>query len=156
LRIERGETYGVRVSIVPRLGASEIVIETAVERDSAGDALREIFAAIERTRTKPVDEVELLGTQDILRLREWKSLETCSDVVAALTPVAAYREPLDTFFTELRGTASSREEIQTVAKRYLGEPSRAVVVVGDAAQLRPALESAGLRDVAVHPLAVAR
>jgi zinc protease len=156
LRIERGETYGVNASIVPRLGASELVIETAVERDGAGDALRAIFAAIDRIRTKPVDEVALLGTQDILRVREWKALETCSDVVAALTPVAAYREPLDTFFAELHGTTSSREEIQAVAKRYLGEPSRALVVVGDAVQLRPALEAAGLRDVAVRPLAAAR
>ncbi len=72
LRIERGETYGVNVSLAPRLGASELVIETAVDRDSAGDALRAIFAAIDRIRTKPVDEVELLGTQDILRVREWK------------------------------------------------------------------------------------
>ncbi len=156
LRIERGETYGVRVSIAPRLGASELVIETAVERDSAGDALRAIFAAIERVRTKPLDEVEILGTQDILRVREWKSLETCSDLVAALTPVAAYREPLDTFFAELRGTIASREEIQAVARRYLGEPSRAVVVVGDAARLRPALEAAGISDMAVRPLAAAR
>jgi zinc protease len=156
LRIERGETYEVRVSIAPRLGASEFVIETAVERDSAGDALRAIFAAIEHVRTKPVDEVELLGTRDILRVREWKSLETCSDVVAALTPVAAYGEPLDTFFRELRGTTSSREELQAVAKRYLGEPSRAVVVVGDAARLNPELEGAGLSDLAVRPLAAAR
>jgi zinc protease len=156
LRIERGETYGVHVSIAPRLGASEIAIETAVERDSAGDALRAIFAAIARIQTKPLDEVDLLGARDILRVREWKSLETCSDVVADLTPVAVYGEPLDTFFAELRGTTASREEIQAVAKRYLGERSQAVVVVGDAARLKAALDAAGLSDVAVRPLAATR
>jgi zinc protease len=152
LRVEQGDTYGVRAELSARQGSSEFVIETSIARDVVAEALRALFAAVEAIQTRPIDEVEFVGTTAREQARFWNSVETCSDVVHALTPIATYQEPLERFFVELRGQTVTREDIQTVAKRYLAESARRMVIVGDAAWLRPALEQLSIRDVAIRPL----
>jgi predicted Zn-dependent peptidase len=146
----------VNVMVVPRVTSSEIVVETAVERDAAVDALLEIVTAIDRVRTEPVTEVDLLGGQADGRIRFWKDIETSSDAVDALTPIAAAGEPLDRFYERVRGSVVTREDLQFVARRYLSDASRGIVVAGDAERLLPRLTSLGLGTIAVRRLAPAR
>jgi len=152
LRIERGETYGVQSFVWPRPGASEFVVTTSIERDRLVDALRELFSAIERVRSRPLDEHELPAARSLSDMLTWRSLETSHDLVNALTTVAVYNEPLGAFYDRLRALSVSAETLRTVAKRYLVPESRVIVVVGDARYVRPALAEVGLTGVPVRPL----
>jgi zinc protease len=152
LRIDRGETYGVQSFVWPLTGASEFVVTTSIERDRLADALRELFSAIERVRTRPIDDHELPATQSLVDMLTWRSLETSRDMVNALTPVGIYNDPLDAFYARLRALGVSAETLRAMAKRYLVPESRVIVVVGDATYVRPALAQVGLTDVLVRPL----
>ena len=155
LRIERGKTYGVQSFVWPRVGASEFVFTTAVDRDGLADALRELFSEIDDVRRQSLDEREMPAARALATTFVWRSLETSGAVVDALTPVATYKEPLNLFFSRLRTPNAPPENVQAVAKRYLDVEGRAVVAVGDAKYLRPAFEQVGLTDVVVRPLVVA-
>jgi zinc protease len=152
LRIDRGDTYGVSASISERPGASEFTIATAVERDHAGEAIRTILDGVDALRRKGIDDPASLQAHGPFDSYRWRAPQTCEDVVDTLTPVAVFGQPLDEFLARLRSSHVSAEGLHSVAARYLGAGSRAVVVVGDAALLRPSLERIGFRDIAVRPL----
>jgi zinc protease len=142
LRVERSETYGVHAVLVPRVGASEFLVTTSIERDATADALRESLAEIERVRTQPLES----GVPNV-----WQSFETSDDVVAALTGPVVHRDPIDRLRARLLAPASVRpEDVQRVAAKYLTSESRRLVVVGDASRIRPALEALRLGEIALR------
>jgi zinc protease len=142
LRVERSETYGVQAVLVPRVGASEFLVTTSIERDATADALRESLAEIERVRTQPLES----GVPNV-----WQSFETSDDVVAALTGPVVHRDPIDRLRERLLAPASvGPEQVQRVAAKYLTRESRRIVIVGDASRIRPALQALGLGEIAVR------
>jgi zinc protease len=146
LRGERGDTYGVGAWVTPRPGASEFVIGAAVETTKTADALGVIAGEIERVRSHPLEPSEIPGAVGRTNVLTWQSFETTSNSVAALTPAAIYGEPLERFLDRVAvPRIVGGEDLQRVAQKYLSPEARVVVVVGDAARVRPGLESAGFR-----------
>ena len=66
LREERGYTYGVVAAMVNFEQAGYFAVATQVGTDVTRNALREIYAEIERLRTEPMPDEELLLVKNIM------------------------------------------------------------------------------------------
>jgi zinc protease len=144
VRAQRGETYGVQAWLTLRPGASELVVQTAIESDKTADGLGAILQEIEKARVQLPPGVDLAHTRALVSALTWHSFETSADAVATLTPVGTYREPVDRFLARLLATREvTADQMPRVASRWLPPEARAVALVGDA-RVVPTLASLGL------------
>jgi len=145
LRERLGLTYGVRVSHESGLRASLLRVRAAVERSAAAGAVEQILAELGTL------EAEQLPHEVVERAR-WQvareydlRFRTAAAAAERLLELERLGRPADYWERYPEAIAAvTPEAVQGVVRR-LGLGAEVVVILGDAAALRPQLESAGFQ-----------
>lgn len=137
LRERHGYTYGAFSSFDWRSAAGPWIVSTAVKTDVTAAAVKEVLAEIDRIRADEVDLDELaLATQYLAGVFPLR-FETTAAVAGAFAAQAIYDLPGDYFETYRdRIAAITPAQVRTVARKHLHPEQLAVVLVGDADELR--------------------
>lgn len=148
LREQHGYTYGAHSSFDWRRHAGPFSADSAVKTDVTAAAIREVIAEIERIREAPVTPEELSLATSYLDGVFPIRYETTDAIAGAIASIVVYRlgdDWLDRYRDRVR--AVTADDVQHAARSYLKPEELQVVVVGDAAAIRPSLEQLGVGDV---------
>ena len=150
LREELGYTYGARAAFDPRRSAGPFIARAAVHTEVTADAVRETFGLLDGMQAAPPAADELREVTDYLVGVFPLRFETTAGAAAGIEPVAVYDLDHDWWATYRdRIEAVGPGEVHHAATTLLRPAEALVVVVGDAAAVRPALEAANLGQVEV-------
>lgn len=143
LRERLGLTYGVRVGLEARPRASLLRIRVAVERGATAGAVEQILAELGTLEAEPLPrEVVELARWQVARGYDLR-FQTSAAAAERLLELERLGRPPDFWETYPEAIASVTPEAVQALVRKLGLGSEAVILLGDAATLRPQLESAG-------------
>jgi zinc protease len=149
VRAEAGLTYGVYSSFALRRAPGPVAVVTSTRVAEVRRTVDLVLGELERTAREPIAESELVSAQRLAAGGFALSLETASDVTEALVDVDVQGLPPDTVDTyRARVMAVTLPDTQRVARERLHPERAAIVVVGPARELAPAL--AGLGPVEVQ------
>src|SRR5262249_26512433 len=143
LRIKRSLTYGASSMFVARLTGGDFRINTFSKSPTAAQALALALDVEGGFRRKPIDPKLLDKAKSYLRGQFPLRLETPEALAARLAEIEFFGLPKDELATyEARVAAVTPATASSEAERWMPNPNAvAIVVVGKAAELRPALES---------------
>jgi predicted Zn-dependent peptidase len=136
--------YGARASMSAWKDGGETEIETKVQADKAGDALREILAEVERLRATSVPADELAAAKTSLKglyLQRNRTVQSLSARQAAIETLGLPASTLNDYPSRI--DALTAAQIQAAAKAALDPKGLKIVIVGDAALLAPQLKPYG-------------
>lgn len=141
LREQKGYTYGVYSRFARPNDRATFRVLGDFNQASAGDAIQEILAELERVRTEPIGEQELADAKGKLiggfaLAMEDPAVYASQLAIRSLTGVPI--EELDEYLSLL--DAVTAEEAQAAAQAYIDAESPIIVVVGNAELLKPQLE----------------
>ncbi|BDG03787.1 M16 family metallopeptidase [Anaeromyxobacter oryzae] len=143
IRIEEGVSYGVAVSLLDHERGAALLARAAVDRDATVLALRTILGAVERLGAAPLQPAEAARARWQVARAYGSAFDTVDATAAALVTEATYDLPPDHWDRQPAEIAAlSPERIQKAAAA-LALGREVILVVGDAAALRPQLEKAG-------------
>jgi zinc protease len=150
LRERHGFTYGVHSAFAMRKHAGSFVVSTAVQTEVTAAAVREIVDELSAIRDSRVSDAELADARNFLAGVFPLRLETTDGVAGRLLELTVYDLPTN-YFDDYRERilAVSAEEVQACAIRNVRPDELAIVIVGDAATLKPALEGFGSSEIQV-------
>jgi predicted Zn-dependent peptidase len=150
LREERGYTYGVHSDFDMRRAAGPFAVRCAVETEVTAPAVGDILAELERLRQGPVSDAELTTARDYLVGVFPLRFETSAQVAGAVAGLVVHGLAEDELDRYRPAVASvSADDVLAAARRHIDPARASVVIVGDAARFREALETAGLEDIEV-------
>ena len=147
LREDKGYTYGIGSGFSYPADRGTFRISTSVNAGATANAIREIFYEVERLRTEPVSEAELVGVRDGMVGRYALQLETYQDFVNQLASFWVRGIDFEEIsaYPNLIGSVTV-EDVQQSAQEAI--PSDFVVVVsGDASIVLSQLEELGTVEV---------
>jgi zinc protease len=157
LREKHGYTYGAGSNFAMRQEAGPFSVNGAIVSEHTASALKEIFAEIDRMRTQQVSEEELADAKAYLIRRLPSYFESANGTASTLGAMAIYGLPLDEFAQRAaRLERVTREDVQRVASKYLAQDRFQVVLVGDAAKVRPAIDELKLGKTEVQKPSAAK
>jgi predicted Zn-dependent peptidase len=144
LRETHGWTYGAYSAFDPRKigGSFEATAET--RNEVTAPAILEILKEIDRIRTEPVPEAELSLQREYNVGNYLLSLEKSDRTAQRVQDIDLYGLPADFYKTYARrmGTVSPAL-LQKTAQTHLDATDTVIVVVGEAKEVRGALEAIG-------------
>ncbi|HZI17450.1 MAG TPA: pitrilysin family protein [Pyrinomonadaceae bacterium] len=141
LREEKGYTYGAYTALDARRHAGSFRATTEARTSVVGLALGEIFSELERIRSEDVSEKELADAKSYLTGIFPIRLETQDGLVEQLVQITVHGLPADYLHTYRdRVQAVTREDVRRAAGLYVRPERAAVVLVGDAGELREQIE----------------
>ncbi|HAK56917.1 MAG: pitrilysin family protein [Vicinamibacterales bacterium] len=148
LREDKGYTYGAYSSFTALRYRGDWDASTEVRTEVTGDALAELLRELERIRDEPVPNQEFQDAKRNIVAGFALSLESPGTLLGSSVVRHLYDLPDDHWdrYPE-RIMAVTREQVQTVAARYLDAERLHIVAVGDGAQITDALTSFGAVDV---------
>ena len=151
LREAHAYTYGAHSEFAWRRQAGPWLVATAVKSDVTADAAREVMHEIDRVRGEPVSADELSLATSYLDGVFPIRYETAGAIAAALANLVIYGLPED-YFDRYRERVRSvtAEQVQAAARQYLSPEAMQLVIVGDPAVVRPAMEALGVGPVSVY------
>ena len=144
LRERHGYTYGARSTFAMRRQAGPFVVAAPVRNEVTRESVVEVLAELQRIRTGHVEDHEIDDTKNYLMGVFPATVQTASDLAGRLVDMELYGLP-ENYFDHYRENiaAVTKEDIATVARKYI-DPDRAlIVVVGNAKQIREPLGSLG-------------
>lgn len=148
LREEKGYTYGARSSFAFRRGPGPFAAGAAVFTDVTAAAIVDAVHEIRRLNEEPVGEDELERARSYWILGLPRRLETAAAMAVQLAELHLHDLPSSTILeTAERVRAVTAADVQQVARAHLDPATMSVVVVGDAARVRGALEAIELGPV---------
>ncbi|MDB4945329.1 MAG: Zinc protease [Labilithrix sp.] len=150
LRSELGATYGVRFDVDARREGGLLRITTGVDSAQTADALKRLFAELERLRTTPLSDAELAAA----RLRAYASAAgtTAQGLAMRLASAVAAGLPASHAVAhDARVDLVTAEDVRAAAERSIAEAGATVVVVGDRKALGADFAGLGLGEVTVVP-----
>lgn len=140
LREQRGYTYGVGSGFSLPRDLGEFVIEGAVRNQVVEPALQAILDEMERMRSAPVPAPELSDAKSQLIGSFALRLETLGNLIDQVASLKIRGLPLSTLSTYAQSIDRVDEAaVRRAAEQYILPGSAAVVVVGDASQIRDSL-----------------
>lgn len=150
LREAKGWTYGAFSSVHARAALGPLVAGANIQRPHSAAALREVLAEFARLRREAVTEEEL----QVAKGNYVRSLPGLFDTVESTCSAGAslfvQDLPLDHYGTWAERVMAVRAaDVQQAAGRALAQEGLVVVMVGDASEVKPALEALSLGDVQV-------
>jgi zinc protease len=148
LRETHGYVYHANSFFDFRRGPGPFVALAPAQTASTDSAVVEFLRELRRIRaeTPPAEEVE--KAQRYVALSFPSQFETTSDVAARVAELVVYDLPDDFYDTFVeRVSAVTAQDVQAAARRYLDPERSLVVVVGDAAKVRPGLQGLGVGKV---------
>ena len=114
LREAKGWTYGVHTGFSAGVQPGGWVVATAVEREVAEEATREILREIERLIQDGVPAAELRRAKEAMILSLPRAFETASRVVSRFATLEAYNLSLD-YWERYAGAIEEVDEAEVVA-----------------------------------------
>jgi len=144
LRERHGYTYGARSTFAFRRQAGPFVVAAPVRNEVTRESIEEVLSELRRIRTGDVEDRELDDVKNYLTGVFPATVQSASDIAGRLLDMELYDLPHD-YFDRYRDNIASitKEQIESVARRYI-DPDRAVIViVGNAAQVREPLGALG-------------
>ncbi|HSH45829.1 MAG TPA: pitrilysin family protein, partial [Longimicrobiales bacterium] len=151
LRERHGFTYGARSAFALRRRPGPFSIDVAVASDVTARAIQEALKEIHGLREDGPTEQEMDSARDYLRGVLPLRLETTSQLASRVSELVVYDLP-DDYFDHYRDriAAVPADEVRRVAREAVRPESMAIVVVGDADQIRGDLEALDLGPIQVH------
>lgn len=145
LREEKGYTYGAFAGFDLRRAAGPFTARAAVATEVTAPAVADTLSQLELIRDEPVTAAELSAARDFLIGVFPLRFETPGPVAAALSGLVIHGLPDDELARYRSGIEAVTVDAVAAAARKRIRPDRlAVVMVGDADRVVPALEEAGL------------
>lgn len=150
LREERGFTYGVRSRFRTRRLPGPFIISTAVETAVTADAVQDTVDVLEEVLEEGPTEKEVASARDYIVGVFPLRFETTSQVSSRVAELIVYGLPDDYHATYRdRVRAVTPDSALDAARTNVRPDEMAVVVVGDADEIRGPLEDLGLGPVEV-------
>ena len=152
LREQHGYSYGAgsQFDFRPEAGPflAGAAVQTAVTDKALAEFMKELNAILE-----PVSEEELTRAKNYLALRYPGAFETVAQVAGQLSELVLYRLP-DDYFNQYveKILAVTKENVQTVAKKYIDPEKVAIILVGDRKQIEQGVSALNLGSI--QPLTI--
>jgi predicted Zn-dependent peptidase len=151
LREEKGYTYGVSAGFDMRRGPGPFAVRAAVNTEVTVPAIVDVLAELEKMRTTAPSGDELHAARDYLVGVFPLRFETPPAVVGAIAGLFIHGLPMDELDRYRPAIeAVTVEAVQSTAEHYIRTDELAVVLVGDADAILPALEGAGIGPIVVE------
>ena len=132
LREERGYTYGVVAAMVNFEQAGYFAVATQVGTDVTRDALREIYAEIERLRTEPMPDEELSLVKNIMIGEMMRILDGPFGIAdVTIENILCGRDHTVIGENIRRIQAMTPADVQLLARKYLSREELVTVIAGD-------------------------
>jgi zinc protease len=152
LREEKGYTYGVYSSLVARKYAGPFTAGGDLRNEVADGAMTEFLRELNRIRDEKVPEDELDAARRSVVARFALSLESPQQLIGYAVTRKAYNFPADYWDKyPAQITATTADDVQRVAKKYINPETMQVVAVGDATKVKTILEKYGPLEVVNVP-----
>jgi len=136
IREAKGYTYSPRSAVNPLRQHGYLSVSAAVRNEVVAASLTEIFYEIDRLRSLPVPESELLDAQNYLTGVFSMGLATQSGLLSQISTLALNELPgdyLETYRQKVR--ALTPADVLSAARVYFDSANMQIVVVGDRAQI---------------------
>jgi zinc protease len=151
LREEKGYTYGAGAGFDLRRGAGPFAVRAAVNTDVTVPAVQDMLTELEAMRADPPSRDELHAARDYLVGVFPLRFETPPAVVGAIAGLLIHGLPMDELDRYRPSIeAVSAADVQAVAERHVRPEQLAIVLVGDADAILPALEAAAVGPITVE------
>ena len=131
IREDKGYTYGIGSGVSSLMKGGQFVISTEVGAGVTQDALKEIYAEIEKLQTQPVGEDELELVKNYMLGNFLRSMDGPFALSERLSSLLDYQ--LNTDYLKVvidRIRAATPHRIQTLAQNYLQKEDLSEMVVG--------------------------
>jgi len=148
VRAEAGLTYGAYSAFAMRRAPGPFLVGTFTRVAEVRRTIDLVLSEVERTAREPLAPEELASAQRLMAGGFALGLETAADVTEALVDLDVQGLPpdsLDTYRDRVLG--ATLEDVQRAARERLHPERAAIVAVGPAAKLAPALEGLGPVEV---------
>jgi zinc protease len=136
IREDKGYTYSPRSGVNPLRQYGYFSVSAAVRNDVVAASLTEIFYEIDKLRSLPAPEAELLDAQNYLTGVFSMGLATQSGLLSQISTLALNDLPddyLETYREKVR--ALKPEDVLSAARTYFDSANMQIVVVGDRTQI---------------------
>lgn len=136
--------YGARASMSAWKDGGSTEIETKVQADKCGDAMGEILKEVATIRSTPVPADELAAAKTSLKglyLQRNRTVQSLAARQAAIETMGLPASTLNDY--PQRIDALTAAQVQAAASKYLDPAGLKIVIVGDAALLKPQLAPYG-------------
>jgi predicted Zn-dependent peptidase len=151
LREEKGYTYGAGAGFDLRRGTGPFAVRAAVNTEVTVPAVEDMLAELEAMRSGPPTRDELHAARDYLVGVFPLRFETPPAVVGAIAGLLIHGLPLDELDRYRPGIeAVTDADVHATAERHIRTSEVAVVLVGDADAILPALEGAAIGPITVE------
>jgi zinc protease len=142
LREEKGYTYGAYSSLDARRLAGAFEATSEVRTPVTGESLKEFFYELNRIRDEKVSEEELKNAENFLSGVFPIRVETQEGLTNLIVSQQLYNLPADYLQTYRdKINAITIEDVERAAKKYITPEKLAIVVVGDAEEVLPQVNS---------------
>lgn len=150
LRERLGYTYGASSAFGMRRLPGTFTVSSAIQSEGTAHAVSEMLRDMRQMQEELVSDAELSDARSYLAGTFPLALQTTDGLAGKLSSMAVYGLP-DDYYDGYRDRlmAVTAEEVREAARRRLFPHRAAVVVVGDANELRGGLEDLGIGPVRV-------
>jgi predicted Zn-dependent peptidase len=136
IREDKGYTYSPRSGVNAMRQYGYFSVSAAVRNDVVAASLTEVFYELDKLRSLPVPEAELLDAQNYLTGVFSMGLATQSGLLSQISTPALNDLPddyLETYREKVRALKS--EDVMSAARTYFDSANMQIVVVGDRKQI---------------------
>jgi zinc protease len=136
IREDKGYTYSPRSAVNPLRHYGYFSVSAAVRNEVVAASLTEIFYEVDKLRSLPVPESELLDAQNYLTGVFSMGLATQSGLLSQISTLALNELPddyLETYRQKVR--ALTPGDVLSAARTYFDSANMQIVVVGDREQI---------------------
>ena len=144
IREKQGFAYDAHSSLQPRKDGGLFTAVTQVRNEVLEPALKAVDEELQKLVSQPVPDTELADVKNYLSGNFVMGLETQSGLASQLVSMKLLGLPadyLENFTSRIRAVTPA--QIQAAAGKYLAPQPAGLVVVGDAAKIRPILDKFG-------------
>jgi zinc protease len=136
IREDKGYTYSPRSAVNPLRQYGYFSVSAAVRNEVVAASLTEIFYEIDKLRSQPVPESELVDAQNYLTGVFSMALATQSGLLSQISTLALNELPDDYLETYRRNVrALTPGDVLSAARAYFDSANMQIVVVGDREQI---------------------
>ena len=149
IREKRGFAYDVHTEDARLADAGTFSTVTQVRNDVIPDALAGIVDQLDRIAKEPVTSEELTEAKAYANgnfLLGMEPQQGLADSIVMMKVMNLPKDYLETYTTKVNSVEP--DQILAAAKKYIAPADDVIVVVGDAAKIRPALEKIGKFEMA--------
>jgi zinc protease len=148
IREKQGFAYSVYSHITPLKDSGVFEAAMQVRNEVTGPAVESMLSELSGMASAPVKDTELTNVKNYLSGVFVLRLQTQDGLASQLAGVKSIGMPIDyleKYTTRIRSVEP--DQIEAAAKKIIAPDQAAIVVVGDAKQIGPALEKFGKVDV---------